>query len=279
MMRFGNVLTAFMLFSAVLYGQGAKTLPKLPDDKAVETGVLPDGVKYYLVSDKSSAGMCSFALVRKEDASTGVDDLYRISGRMFASVRFADVSLDAFLSRNSILPSEKGYMECRRGAVIYKFGGYSSARGEAVLDTVLLSIFNLAQAAAAEGRPSSSQAVIVAGDFDRALLLSKMKTLCLVNPFVPGEAPSAPVPADPSAANPGPVIEGRAAARVTVRWQVASTPFEYMNTVLPVISDKMTSELVRVIRGRLLRAYDAEGLDVWMDVSRPCPWRRAFRSS
>ena len=51
----------------------AQDIPSLPSDKAVTSGVLPNGMAYYLVSNKASLGRADFALVQKTGTDNRVD--------------------------------------------------------------------------------------------------------------------------------------------------------------------------------------------------------------
>lgn len=265
MTKMVNILLAIFLSFCAAYGQEAKTLPELPADPAISSGKLPNGVSYYFASDKSSKGIMNVSLVQKMDSDMPVDDLVEAAGSRFSAVTFGDVTLDGFLGRNGMLPSEKGYIECRKGSVTYRINGLAAPRGDAVLDTVLLSIFTLAQAAAENGQPSSSQAIVVAGDFNQGTILSKMKTLCLINPFVPGAVPEREYE-KPSGGRSDITVEGGALAKVSVHWEMAHTPSKYMATVLPVVSGKMSAELRRLLLGRIYSAYRVAGADVWIDA-------------
>lgn len=270
MMRTWYILLAFLLIPQLVPAQSV-SLPDLKEDKSVSIGVLPNGVTYYFADNKAQKGIQSFRLVQKVSDLETEEELYSKARGWFTSVKYGNVSLDNFLGRNGILPTEKGYVFCRRGSMEYTFDNFSSARGDSVLDTVLLSVFNLAQAAALEGNPSSAQAIVVAGDFDKAVMLSKLKMLCLLNPFVPGEAPvygyawKKPEDGESQIRE-----EGGAVSRVYVQWRGARTPERYMKTILPVVSGKMASELGIILRDRLASVFRVKGYDAWVDYERHC---------
>lgn len=265
MRRLINIMSAVFLSVLVSNGQEARSLPELPADPSITVGTLPNGVAFYFAGDKRSKGFFNISLVQKTNPELPVEELSMIAGKRFSSVNFGSVKLDDFLARNGILPTEKGYIDCREGSVSYTFEHFASPRGDAVLDTLLLSVFRLAQAAAQDGQPSSAQAVVIAGDFNPGTMLPKMKTLCLINPQVSGDIEPRKRER-PSHARSEISITGAALSRVSVKWNMASTPAEHMATVLPVISGKLSAELGRLVLGRLYRACNNAGLDVWIDL-------------
>ncbi len=259
------------LFVPQFVSAQSSSLPDLKDDASISRGVLPNGVAYYFAGNRLRKGMQSFRLVQKLSPDKTGDELYATARRRFSDVRYGAVSLDDFLGRNGILPTTEGYISCKQGAIEYTFDSFSSARDDSVLDTVLLSVFNLAQAAALQGTPSSAQAIIVAGDFNGAVMLSKLKMLCLLNPYVAGEAPEYGYQwVKPEDGESEVVAEGGAISRVHVSWRGARTPEKYMKTILPLVSGKMASELGCILRSRLLPVFREKGCDVWMDYDRQC---------
>lgn len=270
MTRLWKILV-FFLFIPQFAGAQSGSLPNLSDDRGISVDVLPNGVVYYFADNKSHKGMQSLRLVQKVAEDLTEDELYTIARKRFTDVRYGDVSLDDFLGRNGLLPTSDGYISCRRGSIEYTFDNFSSARDDSVLDTVLLSIFNLAQFAALQGMPSSAQAIVVSGDFNRDVMLSKLKMLCLLNPYVPGEKPEYEYNwTKPEDGESKVETEGGAVSKVYVHWRGARTPEKYMKTILPVVSGRMVGELGGILRSRLVPVFRSKGYDVWMDYDRHC---------
>lgn len=270
MTRLWKILTAFLFVPQVVTAQSG-SLPDLRDDKAVSLDMLPNGVVCYFAENKSRKGMQAFRLVQKVSADRTEEELYAIARKRFTEVRYGDVTLDGFLGRNGLLPSSEGYISCRRGAIEYTFDNFSSARDDSVLDTVLLSVFNLAQLAALQGMPSSAQAIVVSGDFDKAVMLSKLKMLCLLNPYVEGAKPEYEYAwVKPKDGESKVELSGGAVSKLCVRWRGARTPEKYMKTTLPVVSGRMAGELGAILNNRLVPVFNAGGYDVWMDYDIHC---------
>lgn len=258
----------FLLFLSVLsaYSQ-TDNLPELGSDSSIKSGKLPNGLKYYFVENKSAKGLMDIALVQKMDPSLDDDTLEGIARRRFASADFRQHSIEAFLSRNGIFPGRQGYVEARPGSIRYHFADFATCRPETVQDSLLLSLFSIAQQSSDEGQPTSSQALVFAGDFDRDKLLFKLKLFSILNENVPGTVPEHGF--EWQSGNGRPIFhteEGRL-SKVSVTWRLARTPQEYISTVLPVISDKMSGEMGWVLSNRLYQAYRSAGLHVWIQFN------------
>ena len=73
-MKYRIVYTfAFFLISL---GMMAQSLPVLPSDAAVNQGVMPNGMAYYVVANKSAKGMADFALVQRTGRNTAGDSFH-----------------------------------------------------------------------------------------------------------------------------------------------------------------------------------------------------------
>lgn len=258
------ILTFVLLFfvQSAAHSQ-AKSLPNLTPDSAIEKGQLPNGLTYYFASNKHSVNEASYALVQKKDAEIPEWQLLNTARQSFDDVRYGKITLADFLGRHGILPTEKGYINCTKGSIIYTFDKVSSARGEYVVDTVLLSIFNLAQAASVQGQPSSSQAIVIAGDFNKQEMLSRMKLLCLINPYVPGQVEYPEYERKESETTSAIKERAGAVSRVSVQWKGSRVPEKFMETVFPVVSDKLSGEFEMILHNRLDASF--AGKDVWFD--------------
>ena len=246
------MLTAVLLFfgHSAAYSQ-ANSLPNLTPDPAIEKGQLPNGLTYYFATNKYAVNEASYALVQKKDAAIQERQLQSTARQSFDCIRYGKVTLADFLGRHGILPSGNGYIRCAKGSVVYTFENVSSARGEYIVDTVLLSIFNLAQAASVQGQPSSSQAIVIAGDFDRQEMLSRMKLLCLINPYVSGQVQYPEYKWEKSETTSSIKERGGAISRVSVKWRSPRVPEKFMETVFPVVSDKLSGEFEMILHNRL----------------------------
>lgn len=272
MKKWTNILlSALLLCGANLVSEAqSDRLPALAADPAVKKSELPDGITCFMVNNPAAKGDISVNVVRKLAISrdlpidTYLEKVQDEARRHFASVRLGDSTLDDFLARNGMLPSSGRYIHVKPYSLTYTLGTYNSARGEAVLDSLLYAVNLLCLNAGGAPVPSSAQALVLSGDFDAKAVSAKLKLLSMVTPRVAGKVED---PAYEWNGTSGHAIhfEGDAVSKAVVSWNGPRTPREYMNTVLPVISDKLSGELGWVLRNRLYPAFLSEDIHVWID--------------
>ncbi len=257
------MFTAVFIAWAAVVSAATVLPPKLPQDPAVSTGVLPNGVRYYIVSNPSEKGMAEFAMVRK-GGTDEKDSLY--AGAVLqarASVtdipRFPSVTARGYAARYGASSSM-----CRRqvpvsvrvadDAVIYRFGTFPVAGRESVIDSTVLVMFSIMERLDRSGPPAES-AVIVSGDVGKDAVLSKMKMLSLVVPAVksfPQQEDSAYVWKDTDTVRVRVRTDTSAAVtRISMTYSSPRVPREYIGTAVPAVSSHMTGILDNVIRKRL----------------------------
>lgn len=272
MKKWTNILlSALLLCCANLVSEAqSDRLPALAADPAVKKSELPNGITCFMVANPASKGDISVNIVRKLSSDTDLPaDSYleRVQDearRHFAAVRLGDSTLDRFLARNGMLPSSGRYIHVKPYSLTYTLGTYNSARGEAVLDSLLYAVNLLCLNDGGTPAPSSSQALILSGDFDAKAVSAKLKLLSMISPRVAGKVAD-PVYEWKGSGGQAIHFEGEAASKVVVSWNGPRTPREYMNTVLPVISDKLSGELGWVLRSRLYPTFLSEGIHVWIE--------------
>jgi len=266
-MKVSKIILCVILLSTTVLTARSQALPTLGSDPAISSGVLPNGMKYFFASNPSAKEKAEFSFVQKMDPDIPTDTLYASARRRFSAATVDGHPLETFLSRHGMRPSLQGYIRAEQGSITYNFGELASSRGEAVTDTTLLTIFSIARAfSQQDGQPSGSQALIIAGNFDSAKLLEKLKMLSITAPNVPGTVPSAKyVWNEPQHGIDIITVSGGAASRVKVQWRDARTPNEYIATSLPVITRKMAGEFGWILRQRLTKVFRSSGISVWMD--------------
>ena len=156
-------------------------------DPAVRHGVLPNGMKYYLVSNPSVKGFGDFALVQKTGTAncldtSGLNPVHIAKSALTSLPRLGNVSPQSFIIRQGATPSEDGFVTVGPDATVFRFNDIQVGRGQAVVDSVLVLLMDITDRISAA--PDSSilrkwyapadQAVIVAGDID-----SKSVAQCL----------------------------------------------------------------------------------------------------
>lgn len=243
-----------------------------PQDPAVSTGVLPNGVTYYIVSNSSDRGMAEFALVsRQNPVETGAGDiddpsLSRLS--VTAVSRFGHQTVRKYIARNGF-PSQvcgrKPYPLVRfdDDAIVYRFGTFPVAGRESVVDSTLLMMFSIIDDTRSVRQHPTGNAVIVSGDIDKETVLYKMKLLSLLLPeeqtdpvadtsyfWKESDSLDAEIAVDP----------GAEASRLTVMYSSPRTPRKYMSSAIPAVSEHMAGILSRILSRRIDAAMRSAGV-------------------
>lgn len=279
------LLVLWLLSSIMMHAQD---LPVLSPDKAVKTGVLPNGTTYYVVSNPTIKGVADFALVQK----TGIENISDTSSYKALSVardaltelpRSGGVSVQEFFTSHGVIPGRDGFVKVTDNTTEFRFNDVLLSSPE-VLDSALLVILDMVDRVSTSSDPflrrwyaPSDQAVFVAGDIDAVSVADKLKMISYMTPSVPSfpreeyiweGRDSSLFVSVPS------VYDG--VSTFTAVWNSSRTPREYMNTVQPAIYELFLAEL-----GMMAEEYIADGLRIRnipvADIS--CEHRTSLQSS
>lgn len=257
-------LVAGLLYSIIM---PAQNLPVLPSDKAVKTGVLPNGTSYYVVSNNEAKGVADFALVQK----TGTDNLPDTASYKAVSVardalsvlpRSGGLPVQDFFMSHGVNPGREGFVKVTDNATEYRFENVLLSSPE-ILDSALLVLLDMVDRVSYAEDPflrkwysPSDQALIIAGDVDASAVAQKMKMISYMTPSVPSSPRKEYVWEERDTAlyvKVPPLHDSL--ATFTAVWNSSRTPREYMNTVQPVIYEMFLAEL-----GMLAEEYITDGL-------------------
>ena len=246
----------------------AADLPTLPTAPQIRTGLLDNGVTYYIVTNSTEKGKADIALVQRvgtasEDDRTAGDGLVRARGSLSSLPHFMTVSPQRFLSRNAIWPSQEGYVTVGSDATVYRFRDITLSYGREIVDSTLLMLFDVISRSDNPLYAPQNQAIVVSGDIDASALLNKMNMLSMLVTRREGlnmrrlyswqDTDSARVRHLPSVPS---------AASLSVSYASARTPEENMATVQPLVSWRYAREFDILLRRRLERAFRREKLPV-----------------
>ena len=257
----------------------AQDLPLMPPDPAVTTGVLPNGMTYYLVANPSSKGLADFALIQKTGrqtvSSSDASKVVSASQEALASLpRMKSVSPQAFLTAHGAAPGRDGFVKVSDNATLYHFDNVVVSAEEAVVDSTLLLLLDIADRGSSAGDAFLSrwyapadQAVIISGDIDVVSLADKLRILSLMTPSAESQDRDAYVwqNADEAVFETSPYHD-RNIATVSATWTTPRTPREYMNTIQPAIYRMFVAELGIIAKERLTRLLTTAGVPV-ADIS------------
>lgn len=176
MLRFRLLSAFFMLLAFSHFLPAQDRIPSLKADPALQRGVLPNGITYYIASNPSVKGVADVAILQRAcQNEIKVRSDYGFTGGR---------SLGSFLAGKGVAPSSEGYVKRLGDNVLYHFSNIPVAGGDTVVDSLLLAAFRIVEKSSEEESflGTSNQILIIAGDVDKAAFVSKMKMLSLIVP-------------------------------------------------------------------------------------------------
>lgn len=251
----------------------AQDIPVLPADPSVMSGVMPNGMTWYIVSNGSDKGVADFALVQKTGVSTVADSLSSdvpdiARDALMSLPRLNPSSPRDFLSRHGVVPGRNGYVSVTENATVFRFENVPVAENAALLDSTLIMVMDIADRASTscddflkKWYSPADQAVVISGDVDAKTLVQKLTYMSLMIPS--RESASRPdyvwhgsdkvvFLADTSCVSP--LVE------VSMTWMSQRVPREYMNTVQPAMFENAVLTLGELAVRRIRRALEDKGI-------------------
>lgn len=217
---------------------------------AQDSGMLPNGTAWYLISDTSRKGRADFALVQKnrQDVEASRRALRKLQN-------FQEEPPYMFLCRKGVGFGQNGLISYPGTSTVFEFRDVPSF-DEAAADSTLLILFDIMRECPAE------QAVIVCGDISVPKLADRIQMLSLT---VPRRQKTEKGKHTAATAADSCRIELKATRRqraVTICAEYISprVPAEKFNTPLTSVTGKLSLTLSELMRRRLERAYRKEGI-------------------
>lgn len=258
----------FLILSLVVsLSSSAQGIPAAPSDPTVKSGVLPNGMSYYLAVNPTTDKIADFALVQR----TGMNDLgYQartIARDGLTSLPRLKTTPQSFLASYGVAPTKDGFVKVTENATLFHFDNVIVA--EESVDSVLLVLMDIADRGTRDVHPvwnwyaPEDQAVIVAGDIDADMLASKLRMLSYMTPARPAMERDEPVWQDRETPMFD-VVTGASSdfATVSVTWTSPRIQKEYMGTVQPAIFSMFINELGLVSKERLIQRFKKENIPV-----------------
>lgn len=250
----------------------AADLPSLPVASKIKTGVLDNGIAYYLVTNSTEKGRADIALVQKggygnETPLTAGSTAVHAMGSLTMLPHFRTDTPFHYLSRNCIWPGADGYVASYPDATIYHFRDLEFSRSKDIVDSTLLMVFDIIgmQSEYIGGRYApQNQAIVISGDVDAGAVLNKMNMLSmLVTRGTPSTVDNAyEWRGSENAAYRHVQSDVKGLAAVSAEYIYPRTPEKNMNTVQPLVSQKFASELGIILKKRLAKALREAGVPV-----------------
>lgn len=258
----------------------AQDLPKMPADPAVMTGVLPNGLSYYIVSNSIEKGLADFSLIQKTGTLNVADSLsYDLDSKTAAHQalagvrRLGDSSVQGFFLRHGSFPGKDGYVKVTEDATVFRFPGVRLSDHKAVLDSALVILLDIADRGAYSDEvflkrwySPADQAIVVSGDVDAKALISRLEAMSYMVPSSPSHDRKEIVFPDSSHVSCSEMKVGAGLREISMTWMSRRAPWEYMNTIQPVIFGRALDLLGRAAVKRIMAMAQAQGIPV-ADVS------------
>ena len=267
-----------MLLSSVM--MLAQDVPSLPSDKAVVRGVLPNGMSYYLVSNKASQGRADFALVQKAGKENLADttDTCRLDPGCIAKSaltslsRIRNVSPQTYLIRQGAMPSENGFVSVGSDATVFRFNDIQVGRGQETVDSTLLLLMDItdristtADSAFAKWYSPADQALVVSGDIDVQSVAGKLRMLSYMTASHPSHARPQYKWEDKDVAFEVSEGDGRT-AEISATWYSQRTPVSLMTTIHPAVFEMYVKSIGEIASDRIAQRMRDHGMPV-ADIS------------
>lgn len=242
----------------------AQNLPLAPQDQSVQSGVLRNGMSYYLVTNPTTNKIADFALVQR----TGYKDLgnqaKRVAREGLASLPRLHESPQSFLASHGVAPGKDGFVKVSDDATLYHFDNVILT--EEAIDSVLLVLMDIADRGTHEDDSvwdwytPEDQAIIVSGDIDANKFATKLQMLSYMTPSRPALERSEQAWSDRNEPifNISNSTSGQIAT-VSATWTSPRIQKEYMKTVQPAIYSMYVNELGILAKERItqrLRRYN-----------------------
>ena len=250
-MRMYGKIAAAAAALLLLFGlsAGAQKLVSLPKSSDTVTGMLPNGISYYVVTNPVCKGYADFALVQKGPVEKS------LSRELLSNLpNFQKDKPYEFLSRRGIGYNEDGMVSFSDSCTIFRLTGVHTD-DRAVTDTTLLMLFGLSS------RYPYEQAVVICGDVNAGQIQERMNAFSMmVTPR--GKSPERSGPEWRPAGEK--VLKSRVTdggeAGFSISYSSPRTPQDVMPTVQPAVTKMFASELGFIIERRIKSLFRLRGI-------------------
>ena len=249
-MRKFRISILFFLAAFLCLPVPGQDLPTLGTAPEIKRGSLPDGIRYYLVTNPARKGFADFALVQRDRQDVGqaremLDELPHFGTRRPYR----------FLADNGIGYSGDGFISYPADAALYRFHDVPTFK-EDVADSTLLMLFDIA----AEYR--KPQAVIICGDIDVARIQERMGLLSMMVPALEDDCEGVGYAWNPRDSLRLLISRNmtRDVAAVNAVFSTQRLPAEMLNTPQPLVTRAFASQLGQIIRKRTEQLFRAENI-------------------
>lgn len=253
----------------------AQELPLITPDPAVKHGVLPNGMKYYLVSNPSVKGFADFALVQKTGTGTVADSgsvlSVSVAKEALAELpRIKGVSPQAWLASHGVTTTAEGFINVSDDATVFRFHDVPLSAGKDVADSTLLLLMSIVDRVSVTDNQfvkdwyaPADQAIVVSGDINVDAVATKIGAMSYMTPAQPSQPRKEYEWVGTDTAKFQSMTDPEAdLTSVTLAWRLPRAPREYMPTVQPAIYEKFVNELGYIAHRRIVLDLERRGVPI-----------------
>ena len=253
----------------------AQDLPLITPDPAIKQGNLPNGMKYYLVSNPSVKGFADFALVQRTGTMTVPDSgsvrSVSIAKEALAKLpRIAGKSPQAWLAAHGVTTTAEGFINVSSDATVFRFHDVPLSAGTNVADSTLLLMLSIVDRISVTDDEflstwyaPSDQALVVSGDINVDAMATRINAMSYMTPSSPSMPRGGYEWVESDTARFRTVADPEAdLAAVTLEWKLPRAPHEYMPTVQPAIYEKFVNELGYIAHRRIVLDLERRGVPI-----------------
>ena len=249
MRKIAKHISCLMLILAPLVLAGQE-LPSLGIAREIQRGSLPDGIRFYLVTNPAQKGFADFALVQR-----GQHGLHAAQEALRDLPHFGSREPYRFLADHGVGYDADGYLSQEGDATVFSFRNVPTFR-ENIADSTLLLLFDIAAAC------REPQAVMVCGDIDPARIRERMELLSMMVPVLDDRFAHEPYLWSPRDTLSLLVTRNTTehVAAIHAFFSSQRLPEEVMDTPQPLVSKVYSDQLGQIVRQRVERGFRRAGI-------------------
>lgn len=228
----------------------AQDFPALGKASDIETGALPNGIRYYIVTNPGSGGFADYALVQKEAVGER-----KSREALLELPHFHNPSPYMFLASKGVSYKERGFVRSEDGSNIFRFEDVPTS-DQAAADSTLMMIFDLCTLSGKE------QAIIISGDVSADNIKGKMSIFSMMIPHLETAENEAPYHFEGSEdlTLMSMMTSTSGAAAITIEYAIPRTPRKYLNTIQSYVTEMLYGELGILLERRISASFLRAGV-------------------
>lgn len=240
-----SILLCYAIFS------GAQSLPALPKASEIETGTLPNGIAYYIISNPAAKGRTDYTLVQR-----GQKNLSQSRANLSKLPHFRNASPFHFFADNGSGYSANGYISTDSDCTIYSFKDLNISQEAVATDTLLTMIFDIAASQPYE------QALVICGELNAKSFVEKVKMFSMMVTSRAEYLSKKPYVWSPVAESDAFARDNSLDQSASIEFMYASerTSSENMNTIQPVVTEKLVGEMGIVLQSAIESSFREKGI-------------------